>query len=461
MFTKQKAQRGQALILIAIGIVGLVGMVALAIDGGNAYKVRRDAQNAADASALTAAVIMVQTNLGAWSTAQNQALALATVNGFSNDGITTVTVENPPGVDCNGDSGPYVGDDEYVQVLINTQIDTFFAQIVGISTLDICTDAVARAKPGEYGSPFHGAGIVALKPDGDDAVFFCGNANIQVKKSGLFVNSNGNCAFGMNGNITATVDTSFDVVGNSCKVGNVTTNGPFTDGVPVPYPPTDIDIPEPLIECTGVGQQIGNIVYPGVWNSTLNASGDVTMAPGNYCLMAGATFNGNTDVEANDVNIRLQGGEFRTNGNSSFTCSNAVFFVDGGSGFHFNGNGDNNCTNVVFYVKTGDVTWNGNVANTFTARTDPDDPYYNLLIYMPYENTSQLTINGNSGNHLKGTILAVHAPIVINGNSGTETIDSQIIGYTVRACGNGTLKIDYDAGENIELPQPPTIELTK
>jgi hypothetical protein len=459
MFSKGKTQRGQALILIAIGIVGLVGMVALAIDGGNAYKVRRDAQNAADASALTAAVIMVQTNLGAWSTAQTQALNLATVNGFTNDGITTVTVENPPGVDCDGASGPYVGDDEYVQVLIRTQIDTFFAQVVGVETLNICTDAVARAKPGDYGAPFKGAGIVSLKPDGDDAVFFCGNANIQVKKSGLFVNSNGSCAFGMNGNITASVDTSFDVVGNSCKVGNVSTNGPFTDGTPVPYPPTNIDIPEPSITCTGEGQKIGNILYPGVWNTRMDAGSDVIISPGNYCLKAGADFNGNVDAVANDVNIKLEGGEFRTNGNSSFTCNNVVFFSDGGSGFHFNGNGDNNCTETVFYIKTGDVTWNGNVANQFTAPTS--GVYENLLIYMPYENTSQLTINGNSGNHLKGTIMAIHAPIVINGNSGTETIDSQIIGYTVRACGNGTLKIDYDAGENVELPQPPTIELTK
>jgi hypothetical protein len=265
----------------------------------------------------------------------------------------------------------------------------------------------------------------------------------------------------MNGNISVSVDTSFDVVGNSCKVGNVSTDGPFTDGTPVPYPPVNIDIPAPSISCEGVGEKIGNILYPGVWNTSMDASSDVIISPGNYCLKAGAVFNGNVDVVANDVNIRLEGGEFRTNGNSTFTCDNAVFYSDGGSGFHFNGNGDNNCTNVVFYVRTGDVTWNGNVANKFTARTDPDDPYYNLLIYMPYENTTQLTINGNSGNHLTGTILAVHAPIVINGNSGTETIDSQIIGYTVKACGNGKLVIDYDAGENIELPQPPTIELTK
>jgi len=260
------------------------------------------------------------------------------------------------------------------------------------------------------------------------------------------------------------VDTSFDIVGNLCKVGNITTNGPITDGVPIPYPPTDIDIPAPSIACGDtVGYRIGNIFYPGNWDSSMNitANGDVFLAPGNYCLKNGASFSGNVIVKANDVNVRLEGGEFTTNGNSSFTCNNAVFYSDGGSGFHFNGNGNNNCTDVVFYVRTGDVTWNGNVSNIFTARTDENDPYYNLLIYMPYENTTQLTINGNSGNHLKGTIMAIHAPIKINGNSGTETIDSQIIGYTVSACGNGKLIIDYDAGENIDLPLPPTVELTK
>ena len=48
------SQRGQAIVLIALMLTVLVGMVALAVDGGRAYAVRRDLQAATDAAALAA-----------------------------------------------------------------------------------------------------------------------------------------------------------------------------------------------------------------------------------------------------------------------------------------------------------------------------------------------------------------------------------------------------------------------
>ena len=55
MIRNMKYQHGQAIVLIVVGIVGLIGMTALAIDGGNAYSDRRHAQNAADTAAFAAA----------------------------------------------------------------------------------------------------------------------------------------------------------------------------------------------------------------------------------------------------------------------------------------------------------------------------------------------------------------------------------------------------------------------
>ena len=50
-----KAQKGQAIVLIAIMLAVLVGMAALAIDGSRAYAARRDLQAAVDSAALAAA----------------------------------------------------------------------------------------------------------------------------------------------------------------------------------------------------------------------------------------------------------------------------------------------------------------------------------------------------------------------------------------------------------------------
>jgi Tfp pilus assembly protein PilV len=55
-----RSERGQALVLIVIGIIGLVGITALSIDGGNAYFDRRRAQNAADTAAMAAGLAKVR-----------------------------------------------------------------------------------------------------------------------------------------------------------------------------------------------------------------------------------------------------------------------------------------------------------------------------------------------------------------------------------------------------------------
>ena len=48
-------ERGQALIIVALALVGLFGMAGLVVDGGNAFQDRQRAQNAADSAALASA----------------------------------------------------------------------------------------------------------------------------------------------------------------------------------------------------------------------------------------------------------------------------------------------------------------------------------------------------------------------------------------------------------------------
>ncbi|HEX2646926.1 MAG TPA: pilus assembly protein TadG-related protein, partial [Candidatus Dormibacteraeota bacterium] len=49
-----RAQRGQAIVLIALMLTVIMGMAAIAIDGSRAYALRRDLQAAVDAAALAA-----------------------------------------------------------------------------------------------------------------------------------------------------------------------------------------------------------------------------------------------------------------------------------------------------------------------------------------------------------------------------------------------------------------------
>jgi len=476
-------QRGQALIIIALAAIGLFSFTALAVDGGRKFSDRRHAQNAADNAVLAAALAKIR-----GQNYEDAARSLALSNGYDNATNNTVEVHlcNETGVECDLPVGANKA--EYIKVTIKSTVPSTFGRVFGMQSFDNTTEAIARAHvanaalhtptpessspatstpagaydtatpeviPGSTsvsssGGPFFlGAGIAALKPTGNKAFDINGNATLDVVDSGVFVNSNANCAMNANGNITMSVDTSFAVVGTECENGNIHRNGPVTQATPIPYPPV-LNIPQPTITCTGNGYKSGNTYYPGNWTGQLlfNGNGNVTMMPGNYCLQNGAKFNGNVNITANSVNVRLTGGEFIINGNSTFTCTNSIFFSDGGQGFRFNGNGVNNCTEVFFYVRTGEVRWNGNVANTFQAPTGDTDAYKGLLIYMPYENATPLDINGNAGNHIRGTILAVRAPINLNGNMSTEVMHSQVIGYTVKFNGNGTLRIVYDADEN-------------
>jgi len=51
----RRAQRGQAIVLVALVLTVLFGFVGLAVDGGRAYLDRRHLQGSVDAAALAAA----------------------------------------------------------------------------------------------------------------------------------------------------------------------------------------------------------------------------------------------------------------------------------------------------------------------------------------------------------------------------------------------------------------------
>ena len=52
LMKRRKSESGQAAILLAMGMIGLLAFTALAIDGGNMYLQKRNAQNAADAGSV-------------------------------------------------------------------------------------------------------------------------------------------------------------------------------------------------------------------------------------------------------------------------------------------------------------------------------------------------------------------------------------------------------------------------
>ena len=451
-----KHEKGQALILIVLAIFGLVGLTGLTIDGGNAYSDRRHAQNAADAAVLAAALTKVRG--GDWQTA---GFDRAADNNYDNNGTTNIVQVVSPPV-----TGTYAGNPDYIQVLITSYVDTYFAGVVGINQMTNKVQAVSKTKLSDIGPLFDGEAMVALSPDDEHALNTCGNPNVDVQNSGIFVNSSHDCAMYANGNVSFEVDTAYSVVNSSdpeCENGNPSVTGPVVGGAEqIDYPP-DIFIAAPTIQCTGTGSydSATNTFQPGNYNSiTINPNGDYTFAPGNYCINGDVKFNNQGNITANYVSMRMDSGDFQINGGTDFTADNFIFYATGtADGIHFNGGGTITTTNTTYYLESGGVEFNGNVQNTLSAPSS--GPNANMLIYLPYGNTSGIDITGNSDSTIQGTILGVSSHVRVGGNSDGLALNSQIVGYTVEACGNSFLNISWDPGDNFQQQEPAKIELTE
>jgi Putative Flp pilus-assembly TadE/G-like len=130
--------RGGTLALTAVMIVGLLSVLALAIDLGMLYKTKGEAQRAADAAALAGADAFRQFENpnDAVTTAHNQAMNLASRN-FMTGGMIDTTSEVTVQV---------IPDSSKVRVWVRrAAVRTWFARMFGVASTPIGAVAAARA----------------------------------------------------------------------------------------------------------------------------------------------------------------------------------------------------------------------------------------------------------------------------------------------------------------------------
>jgi hypothetical protein len=401
MIIKSK-EKGQALVLITLAAVGLFAFAALAIDGSAIFSDRRHAQNAADTAALEAALTI--TRGGDWTT---EGLDRAKTNGYDDGVNNDVLIYHPP------ISGPYLGNTEYVQVKIKSDVNLNFARIIGRSKATNNVEAVARATPSEYTEMFYGNAVVGLAPTECKAVKYQGNADTDISGGGIFVMSSCPSAAFFNNSGAAELTAP-----SLCAVGGVDYNpgalnvGSIATGCTPPPP-----IAEPNPECSGPAVRSGNSLSPGSWSGQFPPSGVDTLQSGIYCV----------------------NGDFRLNGGDSLT----------GIGV------------VIRMAPSSVVNWNGGATVHLEAPTEGAFP--GLLLYVPSSSScpaSTITLNGNSASTIVGTIFAPCADIKVDG-TGDSGIEGQVIGYTVDLSGNSANSIHYDDSKKFEALTLPAIELTQ
>lgn len=143
-------QSGQAIVLMALMMLGLMAILGLSIDGGGLFFLNRDTQNATDAAVIAATYARCTSNDPA--VVEFAGYQAAARNGFDNNTTSNwVVVNNPP------DSGTGVGESEYVEVTITAAKPSYFIQLVFPEPLRVTSRAVGRCSP-----PFNPATLPAL-----------------------------------------------------------------------------------------------------------------------------------------------------------------------------------------------------------------------------------------------------------------------------------------------------------
>jgi len=501
MNSKETKERGQALIIIALAMVGLVAIVGLAIDGGAKFSDQRHAQNAADTAALAAALTKVDMIAEAesnpsistspeecpplsgdwldasdvcaelWNTGQDRALS----NGYDNTSSNVdVEIYSPPV------SGYYQGNKDYVQVIITSTINTTFMKVIGRNQTTNVVQAVAYAKPGF--NLTDGAMIISYDPDptcpsgpgnGGGSVDVSGSSTLNLYGGGMFINSPTACGYnapncpdinitggaGINSVAVPPIDNIAQKGLPSCTYPPVPEN--YTaDPVVIPDDVNDLwpDVPPecsltvawmnanrpPLLLGTNpIDGKDEYLVYPGFYtdfpqSGLVPNNKHIYLASGVYCIDPPMS----QDLQWNSAAFLSLNGSTDPSKNKYQDPSNPVYL-------NFNPSG------VTLYIKSGGgFKLNINSPIYLDAITDPASDYQGYLVILEGTHTSieSCEIEGGAYLDMNGLIWAPYCDITINGQSApTSEINAQIVGWDIKITGNNVINFNYDPSNQVKI----------
>lgn len=425
---------GQVIVILALAMVGLLGLTAVALDGGMLLQERRRAQNAADSSSMAA--LYARARGAGWQTA---GLTRAADNGFGSTSTTctpagsdcvlgantrwSVQIETPPR------TGTHAGNGNYLRTTITTQVTSTLAHLVFSGPLMTTVESTARLLPSQGITP--GFALHANSPNECKAVWFAGTGDTAIYGGSVFSNSNGSstsCESGVRdgGGVvdigptgeTVMVVGIFDDEGGS---GGVTADPPPIEGAA----PVELrTIPPP--SCSGL---------PDYGLVQVNSGQTASLSPGRY------------------EEIKFQAG-------ATLTLDPGKYCVYGAGGFTGNG-GSISGTGVMIYVENGTLDLGGNSSVDLHAEDTPGvltEPapslldWKGMLFYVDPSNGQTVKITGGSASVYSGTIYAPESRCVIEGGGDTLGLNSQIICRTIKITGNASVIVNYVEEEQFHFP---------
>ncbi len=434
--------------LVAMMVPSLLGVAALAVDGGSWGYSHMNLQGAADLAAYSAAKAYT-TNNGANITTEAEAIV-------AKYGIigATVNAYNPPvsdGGTCSLAAGDaYFGNTNAFEVIVSKSYAPILSKIVGVSnSVTVCSRAIA-------GLVGNGDCALSLGTTGTTISVTGNNADVQTTGCGLFSNSSDPHSISVGGQNDAINLLGGGVVGS---VGGVSDTGgggrggtgispaPETGLTPVPDPyaseasswsacPTGITCsPSSPLTCGGIGNPPCTATTPP---TTTTCSPSVTTGHGHNAVTTTYPCNAATSLSPG---VYPNGITLSAN-NTTYTMSAGVYYVGNaadGIGLELTGQSVTlNATGGVTIVLTGNsiVNMTGNsAALNLTAPTTGWSE--GIAIWEPTSTGSNQFAGGNTNvDNITGVIYTPNANVTYTGNStGTPTC-TQIISKTLTLQGN-------------------------
>ena len=426
--TWQRSEGGQAVILIAIMLLALTMAVGLAIDTGQLFVARRTMQEAADAAAYAGAVVRYQA--GSVVEASNAAYADASRNGFPTPATNgfTVTVNVPPA------SGPYAGNDKYVEVLIAGAVKTSLVPAQSALT-QVSVRGTAGAVPLN-----NGYAVIALDKGNTPDAFYAGpNADIHLSGGGILVDSTSATAAQSDaqcGGATPrfTIAPPYGTAVAGTGTGCFPTTGSGLDN----NQPQQADPFGGFLKPSTTGMTTYNslpggnptVLSPGIWTVKIGGAGNslFDLNSGIYVLKGeGIDLGGSADI------VSLAGGVFIFNTHTNYPDKFRT--------------GIDHC---------GVINLQGNSNSNLAAMTT--GYYANFLLYQDPACTNEMKIAGSQNAIFtgSGTIYLPNATFTLDGNNATLT-GSQLVAKNVNIQ-NGNLSIDFSAGNTAQPILPRLAE---
>ena len=147
--TRIRSERGQTVVITAVGLVVMLALVGIVIDGGHAWGKLRQTQNGADAVAKAGAVVIQNMLAETGSPTDGDVCDAVAAMAAANDvGLVSAEYTDYLGVVMGpvggcGSGAPIPDGAQGVKATTDDQFDTFLGGIVGIQTFTATSDATA------------------------------------------------------------------------------------------------------------------------------------------------------------------------------------------------------------------------------------------------------------------------------------------------------------------------------